>query len=198
MARRKGSKNRSTLERELKEAGAQGDLSRLSYDELTAQAKAIPRPTPSPEAEEPVEKAIIDPEQARAILEDTRRRFGIMVDYYTTDEDVGLTGEGSFIPERIQEFLRLGVFMADSITAAREVARKALAKLQIHLLVLWSNKRISGPCTAENIQKRADKAEKWALRLEKLGRLEDAKRQREKVQAIRRTAATNSRMPWVS
>ncbi len=196
MARRKGSKNRTTLERELKESGAQGDLSKLSYDELATQAGAMPQPPPSIPEMEPPERSIIDPEQARVIIEDTRRRFDLMVDYYTTDEDVGMTGEDSFIPERIQEYLRLKAFMAGSVEEAREVARRALSKLHIHLLALWANKRISGPSTTENIQKRADKAEKWAVRLENLGRLDDARQQREKAEAIRRTVAVGSGVPW--
>ena len=147
---------------------------------------------------EPPERGIIDPEQARAIIEDTRRRFDIMVDYYTTDEDVGMTGEDSFIPERIQEYLRLKAFMAGSVEEAHEVARRALSKLHIHLLALWANKRVSGPNTTENIQKRADKAEKWAVRLENLGRVDEARQQRAKADTIRRTVAVGSGAPWAS
>lgn len=198
MARRKGSRNRATLERELRESGAQGDLSKLSYDELAAQAGATPQPPPSTPEMEPPERSIIDPEEARAIIEDTRRRFDIMVDYYTTDEDVGMTGEDSFIPERIQEYLRLKTFMAGSVEEAHEVARRALSKLHIHLLALWANKRVSGPNTTENIQKRADKAEKWAVRLENLGRVDEARQQRAKADAIRRTVAVGSGAPWAS
>jgi hypothetical protein len=198
MARRKGSKNRTTLERELSEAGVKGDLSQVPYEELVSKAEAAPKPPAPPPVREAPERSIIDPTEAQAIIDDTRRRFNAMVDYYTSDEDVGLTGEESFIPERIQEFLRLKVFMASSVEEARQVARKALSKLHIHLLVLWTSKRITGPSTAENIQKRAAKAEKWAARLDKLGRHDEARRQRERVEAIRATATTGSGSPWVS
>ena len=195
MARRKGSKNRTTLERELKEAGVKVDP-QLSYEELAAKAAAAPRAAEPARVREAPERSIIDPVEAQTIIDDTRRRFGVMVDYYTDDEDAGLTGEEAFIPERIQEFLRLKVFMASSAEEAHEVSRKALSKLHIHLLVLWSSKRITGPSTTENIQKRAAKAEKWAARLEKLGRFEEARRQREKVEVIRQTATIGPGSPW--
>lgn len=196
MARRKGSKNRTTLERELAAAGVAGDLSKLSYDELASKAVATVAPEPPKAAvPEPTEQTIIDPADARAVIEDTRRRFAIMVDYYTIAEDVSAPSETSFIPERIQEFLRSRVFMAPSVEAARAVGREALNKLHTHMLSLWANGRISGPSTIQNVAKRAAKAEKWAVRLEKLGRVEDAKRQREKVEAIRRSV-TASKTPW--
>ncbi len=198
MARRKGSKNRATLEHDLVLAGAKGDLSKLSYDELAAKAEKVPKPKPMPSAKPPEERGIIDPATAKDIVDDTRRRFNLMVEYYTTDEDTGLKGEDALIPERIQEFLRLNVFMAGSVDEAREVARRALAKLHIHLLVLWTNKRITGPSTPQNIAKRAAKAEKWALRLEKLGRVEEARRTRAKVAEIRRTVATTSGSTWAT
>lgn len=195
MARRKGSKNRSTLERELAAVGVKEDLSKLGYEELAAKATAeVPVVPPKPP--EPVEKSIIDPERARAIIEATRKRFGIMVDYYTSDEDAGLTGEESFIPERIQEFLRLKVFMAASVDEAHDFARKALDKLHSHLLLLWSNKRISGPNTARNLAQRVAKMEKWANRLEGLGKKEEAERQRARARDMRLTPPTPSGTPW--
>lgn len=199
MARRKGSKNRTTLERELAKAGVKEDLSKLSYEELSA--KAVPQPTvvaAAVQPEKPVERPIIDPEEAKAIIDDTRRRFVILAKYYSTEDDVPPPGESNVIPERIQEFLRSKVFFASSPEDARKVAHQAIEKLHTHLLLLWGNKRISGPCTASNIEARARKAEKWAVRLEKLGRTEEAAKQRAKVAAIRATPLATGGSPWLA
>lgn len=197
MARRKGSKNRSTLERELREQGEKAELEKLSYEELSARAVAVV-PPPSLPVKEPVEKTIIDPAVARVIVEDTRRRFGIMVDYYTSEDDVSATGEGEFIPERIQEYLRSKVYFSSTPEEARGYAKKALDKLHTHLLVLWADKRIAGPDTATNIEKRAKKAQKWAERLALLGRFDEVPAQVAKVAAIRATPPNLASSPWLA
>lgn len=194
MARRKGSKNRTTLERELREAGIAIEPATLTYEQLAAKAGSLPKPAEPPP--EPVEQNIVAPEEARAIIDDTRRRFAKMVDYYTKDGDVPPAGDASFIPERIQEYLRGKVFMAANVDEAREHARKALDKLHSHLLMLWSRKRVTGPDTPLTIKKRADKAQKWAKRLQKLGRIDEARAQLAKVEAIRETRPQEDKSPW--
>lgn len=195
MARRKGSKNRTTLERELAEAGVKEDLAKLSYDELTAKVDTIPRPATPSASPEPAEQTIVAPEFAKTIIDDTRRRFQLMVDYYAKEGDTPPAGDRTFVPERIQDYLRGKVFMAASVEEARDASRRALDKLHVHLLGLWRHKRVSGPDTPQNIQKRAKRAEKWAKRLDKLGRHEEAKIQREKVAAILATPLAGG-TPW--
>lgn len=185
MSRRKGSKNRTTLEKELAKAGCQ-DPSKLSYKELSSKVVEVKIPEPTPPRIF-VEKTIIDPVQAKTIVDDTRQKFNLMVEYYTSADDVGMPGEGAFVPERVHEYLRSKVFFASTIEEARSYAKKSLDKLRIHLLVLWSSKRISGPNDDRNVENRARKADKWADRLEKLGKDEDAKKQRERAQTIRNT-----------
>lgn len=193
MARRKGSKNRTTLERELREAGVIVTPT-MTYSQLAEQAGALPKPTAPLPA--PAEQSIVAPEEARAIIDDTRRRFARMVDYYTKEDDTPPAGDATFIPERIQEYLRGKVFMAATVDEAREHARRALDKLHSHLLMLWGRKRVTGPDTPSTIKKRAQKAEKWATRLEKLGKVEEARAQRAKVAAIRATEPQADRSPW--
>jgi hypothetical protein len=199
MSRRKGSKNRSTLERELTAANISIDTKHLSYSQLAAQLATQVAPVVTEKkqpVQEPVERSIIDPEQAKAIIEDTRRRFGIMVGYYASGDD-GQVSAADLIPERIQEFLRSNVYLADSVETARTISLKALDKLETHLLTLWG-KKINGPRSSRNIQSRANKAKKWAIRLEKLGKPVEANKQRERASAILAVPPDTRQNPWLN
>ena len=112
----------------------------------------------------PKERTIINPEDAKRIIVDTRRRLRLMVEYYTTETDVGLPGEGAFIPERINEYLRSKIFFAKSTTEALMFAQRAVDKLHTHLMALWADKRIFGPNTQENVDSKVRKILLWAKR----------------------------------
>jgi hypothetical protein len=200
MARRRGARNRSTLERELLEGGEKGDLSGLSYEELTKRIEAGPKPVEVPLAPlpEPTERTIIEPDQARAIIEDTRRRFGVMCRYYDPEETTKTADASSLVPERVQEYLRAKVFFASTLEEAQGHVKRSLDMLHTSLLVAWGKKRISGPSTPANIAKRADKMLAWAVRLEKLGRKDEAVQQRAKAAAIRLTPVALPGSPWLT
>jgi hypothetical protein len=188
MARTKGSKNRTTLIRELAQAGVQVDVDKMSYEELSQRSKQTAPIVEHVEAL--VERPVIDIKEARTIIDDTRRRFDIMVRYYSCDNTETL------VPERIQEFLRSKVYLADTCEQANESARKALEKLHAHLLTLWAHKQITGPNDARNIGDRIRKMEKWVTRLEKLGRKDDALKQRARIEELRNTPIQASASPW--
>jgi hypothetical protein len=185
------------MERELAASGSKEDLSKLSYDELTARTTTPPKPEPTPVAKKVVERTIINPEEAKVIIEDTRRRFGIMIRYYDPEETTKTADSNSLIPERVQEFLRSRVFFASSAEEAQVVAKSALDKLHMHILRLWGSKKIAGPNTPTNIRVRADKMEKWAKKLEERGRKEEAAQQHAKAEAVRRIAPTPPGSPWL-
>jgi hypothetical protein len=203
MARRKGSRNRSSLELELVQLGDTSNLSALSYEQLTRRWEAWTAPKPEvaavpPPPKEAVEKTIIGVGEAEQIIKDTRRRFDIMARYFDPEETTKLIDRASLIPERIQESLRSKIFFASDLEAAKAIAKSALDKLFIHMLKLQGSKKVSGPNTPTNIRIRADKMEKWAKKLEERGRKEEAAQQHAKAEAVRRIKPTPPGSPWLS
>jgi len=193
MARKKGAKNRSTLLKELLAAGYDGDGEGLTNDQLRAKLEALttkveapPPPIPIPE---PVAKTIILPEEAKMIVEDTRRRLRIMVEYYNAGVEI--------IPERIQEYLRSRVFFASTTEEAKFHAARTIEKMLTHLMVLTKNKSIMGPNTAANIGEKIRKMESWATKLEKDGKVEELAKQRAKVAAMRSIPLVPAGNPWM-
>ena len=195
MGRQKGSLNRSTMERILRDRGVTNfeglDNTQLQYK--IAHPEVIPAVTIR--LSTPVKPPVcITPEQAQTIIDDARRRLHLMVAHYTWPRDQEKAGERAFIPERIQEYLRTKVCSSTSTQEAIEYAKKALSKLEIHLMGLWCHKYISGPADAKNIAKIAKQAEAWAKKLESDGK--DATKQWQKVAEIRATPIRGVGSPW--
>lgn len=185
MSRAKGSKNRSTLVRELKARGAaEQDLATVPHTELEQRlVQAVAAEPPPPVV---VERTVVDPELAKGIIAEAREKFDEMVDYYAPGK-VDARGRPFEIPERVHEHLRRA-FMAPDSEAVRHIAKRAIDKLFLHLMYEWGQNHITGPRTAENIKRRAADADSWAERLEGEGRYEESDRQRARAVAIRSEA----------
>jgi hypothetical protein len=191
MGRHKGSKNRTTLLRELADLGVTEGLDKLDHDALQERLEAAQRVAPPPPPE-PVERTVVDAEVAKKLIAETRGKLKAMAEYYAVDEDEDevRTGEMALIPERIQEHLRK-VFFAKDLAEAQVMCRRALEREHIHLMKLWGDGRISGPATADNIDSRAKKAESLAKWMDKQGKPEAAQKYRDRALLIRATPVSS-------
>lgn len=78
---------------------------------------------------------------------------------------------------------------APSLSESREIVINTLDKTFTHLLTLWGKKKIDGPQTPENLEKRAKVAERVASMLEDKDNDAAAKKQKEKAKVLRAAAA---------
>jgi hypothetical protein len=74
---------------------------------------------------------------------------------------------------------------APDLETAIEASRRAVDRLQIHLLSLWGKGLIFGPTTPEALENRAKKAESLAKYLESIGNVDAAEKQRDRAERIR-------------
>lgn len=177
MAKRK----RSEVEEDIRKLGDISNLEKLSYSELLEKLKNKDIVLPV-KAKPVVPKTFIDVEIAKNIIGNTKLRMSKMVDYYSSDDEAGTTGEDALIPERIITFLDKSVKESENLKEAEYNSDRALQKLHIHLLKLWSDGSISGPNSERNIQNRVHKFRKMAEYLRKIGKEEYAKNQDKKAE----------------
>lgn len=197
MAREKGSKNRTTLVKELHGLGRTESFDGWDYASLRNElerAHKVVVPVPAPVVVEPADLTIIDVERATAILQETRARCVQMAVYYAPDAE----NPQELVPERVQEFLRHRIYTARDESDARQVQRQALEKMHIHLLALWGRKAIAGPNTAQNLAKRAKKTMDYADKMAKDYQKGDRKVTPERIEAQRAKARAIALTPVVA
>lgn len=142
MSRRKGSKNRSTLVKELVERGAdEADLAGLSYEDLEGRAEhaLAERPPPPPVQH----RLLIDPDEASAIYLAAGLKLGEMARYFAPGgKDV--RGHTVLLPHHLLSRLR-GVYTARNTDAAYGIAKVTLDRA--YLWLLWQQRRgeVAGP-----------------------------------------------------
>lgn len=93
------------------------------------------------------------------------------------------------IPDRNLQKLAL-IAKATTHVEAATLARKAWDSLFLTVLVMWKNKKITGPITADSLEKTAKQAEGLATMLENKGHEEAAKKQKVKAAGLRKEAMT--------
>jgi hypothetical protein len=186
MSRPKGSKNKSTIQKEILAANPQAKVENLDYKDLVKVKSQVCVEVPKVELP-PVDPvlSVINTELAQSIIDETRRAFDELIETYSPG---GLDKRGNKVevPERVQDTLRK-VYRASNKEAADVIRARARELMFYHLLQLWAQKKIYGPNTVRNIETRAKSAESWADRLEKEGKYEAAEVQRQKAIAIRAT-----------
>jgi hypothetical protein len=142
LSRRKGSKNRSTLVKELVERGAvEQDLVGLSYSELEDRAAAALAERPRPP---PVEhRVLIDPNDASATVKNLNAKMTEMVEYFVPGGKDKF-GHPVTVPTALRDKSRT-IYMATSADAARRVVKAVLDGLYLWLRWLRQRGRIAGP-----------------------------------------------------
>ena len=184
MARTKGSKNKATLVREMRESGCSDpSLDGLDYKTvaqyhtLVMAGQPLPNTTPEVKPQPPVavEKTRVAAEVAKPIYEDCEHKLRSMADWYGYEDE---------LPERVTSML-VSIYYAETVDEARQRARKALDRMHTTLLSMWGKKRIFGPPTADNIEARIAKAERLCDMLAKKGDHNGYDSQQRRIEALR-------------
>lgn len=105
-------------------------------------------------------------------------------------EEYGATE--AFDADRIWRKVDL-ILSASSTEEAQRLAKSAYDSAQVHILFLWSAKKIQGPPTRANLERQAGEAESLAEMLDKKENKEAAEKQRQKALELRRRAAEAKR-----
>lgn len=119
------------------------------------------------------------PDYLCLLIRETEKKILATAEYYGLPEEE--------IEDRIWRKLGL-VESATTAEEAAELAKKAWDSLFVHVLVLWGKKKIRGPATEENFEKKAKQADGLADFQERKGNDEAAKKQRQRAAGLRKEA----------
>ena len=115
----------------------------------------------------------------KQIHADTKNQMLEIADHYGLDEDG--------IEQRLWDKAKL-ILEAPSLDLAVEQSHKTIDSMKLFCLYLWGQKKIPGPSTPENFEKKANAAEKLADFQAHLGNMEASKKQRDRAVELRKKA----------
>lgn len=195
MARTKGSKNKATLIREMREQGCkEATLDLLDYatlcdwHALVMEGKSVPRPAsvPKPAVVLQQERIRISPDIAKSLYASTEAKLKHMAAWYGFEDP---------IPDRITDHL-VKLFYAEDLEQAGVIAKTTVSKMFMFMLSEWSKRNVPGPRTAENIEKQVRQCESWVKRFEKEGKAEQAAKQRARLAEIQSIPVATEEPDW--
>lgn len=142
MSRRLGSKNRSTLVKELVERGAdEAELLQLTYEDLEKKAaEAVAAMPPAPVVEK---RILIDPAEASVTAKLATAKLTEMLTYFAPGGRDAL-GNAISVPADLRYKLR-DIYVAPGIATANRIAKGTLDAFYARLLWLQKKGTISGP-----------------------------------------------------